>query len=444
MGGLNELSAAAAADRIARGDFTSVELTQACLDRVEAREPVVQAWVHIDAAAALAEAKKADQWQRDGKPLGPLHGVPVGIKDVIDTENLPTEHGSPLFAGRQPDRDARCVTALRRAGAVIMGKTVTTELANLHPGKTCNPRNPEHTPGGSSSGSAAAVADLHLPLALGTQTGGSVIRPASFNGIYGLKPTLGRVPREGVLLQSHSLDTVGVFGRSVEDLALAADCLCARGPDDAPTLKSDRTGIWDAFRGDLEEPSAFAFLRTPVWDHAETAAQAAIQGVVQSLGRKCSEQDLPEPWNAVAEMHACVMAAEGHFHYGGFLEDQPDLLSDVLRAHLEKGRSISAQAYIGALRARDAICRDLEQLLDSHDAVLCLSAPGAAPFGLETTGNPIFNGLWTYLGVPCVSLPRLSAGGMPLGLQVVGKRGGEGKLLRTAAWLDRWLQDAGA
>ena len=435
----NELTACEAAARIRAGELSSEALVHACLARIEAREPEVQAWQYLDPEHALAQAREADAVQREGKGTGALHGVPVGIKDIIDTADMPTENGSPMFAGRRTNHDAACVTALRDAGAIILGKTVTTELANTFPGKTRNPHNPAHTPGGSSSGSAAGVADFHVPLALGTQTGGSVIRPASFCGIYGLKPTLGLISRTGVLLQSHTLDTVGVYGRSLEDLGLITDCLSARDPSDAVNYARSRAKLLAMLRGEPPAAPRFAFLETPAWPHAPEPAQRAIRELAAGLGDRCREERLPPPFDRILELHRAVMGAEDLHYYGRFLADTPQLLSAPLRERLEDVRDVSAQQYIAALNAREVIYADLEALLASYDAVICLSSAGPAPAGLESTGSPIFNGLWTYLGVPCVTLPRLRVDGLPMGVQLVGMRGDEGRLLRSARWLDREL-----
>ena len=436
---LNELTATEAAAKIASGEITAEQLMQACLDRVKVRDADVQAWAYLDPEYALAQARDADKQLKDGKTVGPLHGVPVGIKDVIDTADMPTENGSPMFTGRRTNHDAACVAALRSAGAIIMGKTVTTELANICPNKTRNPHNPEHTPGGSSSGSGAGVADFQVPLALGTQTGGSVIRPASFNGVYGLKPTLGLIPRGGVLMQSHMLDTVGVYGKSVEDLALIADALSIFDPKDAQSYRGSRGRIQDVLAQEPPRPPKFAFLRTPAWEHAEPEAQTAIEGIAKSLGDQCDMPELPAPWNQVVDFHSTIIAAEDLAYYGKFLEEQPELLSDKITERLNAAKSVRADDYIKALLAREAINDSLEKLLGNYDAVLCLSAPGPAPRSLDTTGNAIFNGLWTYLGVPCVSLPKLTVNDMPLGVQLVGMRGDEGRLLRTSRWLDKKL-----
>jgi Asp-tRNA(Asn)/Glu-tRNA(Gln) amidotransferase A subunit family amidase len=433
-------SAVDAARRIAAGTLTSEALVRACLARIAEREAVVQAWAYLDPDHAIAQAKLRDAEKRSGRLTGPLHGVPVGLKDIIETGDMPTEHGSPIFKGNRPARDAACVAALREAGAVILGKTVTTELANTHPGKTRNPHNPKHTPGGSSSGSAAGVADFHMPLALGTQTGGSVIRPASFNGIYALKPTLGLISRRGVLLQSHTLDTLGVYGRSLEDLALLTDALSAHDPLDPVSYPRTRGSLLTAMREPPPAPPRFAFFKTPAWSEAEDVTKRELAALAAKLGPHCQEAELAPPFDQVVALHAIVMAAEDLAYYGGFLERTPQLLSDKLRGRLEAARAIPADAYIKAVNAREDLNAHVDKLLDSYDAILCPAACGPAPASLETTGNPVFNGLWTYLGMPCVALPLLTADGMPLGVQLVGKRGDEARLMRSARWLDQHVK----
>jgi len=438
MTGLNERTASELARMLVAGDISAEEVMRACLDRVAAREETVQAWAFLDPEIALSNARAADARRKAGVVLGPLHGVPVGIKDVIETDDMPTENGSDLFRGQHTGRDAACVAMLRNAGAVIMGKTVTTELANTCPSKTRNPHNPEHTPGGSSAGSGAAVADFHVPLALGTQTAGSVIRPGSFNGIHALKPTVGRIPRDGVLMQSHTLDTVGVFGRSVEDLALITDSLSDFGASNLSRYGARHPDLLSAMNQEAPAPR-FAFLETPAWPEADSGAQKAIEGVVAGLGAQCVRESLPSPFDRIIDFHGAVGAGEILAYYGHHAEASPDKVSDLLKARLAESRQFDAGDYVAALLAREPLNEALSALLDTYDAVLCLPAPGPAPYGLGSTGSPRFNGLWTYLGVPCVNLPRLSVDGLPLGVQLVGKPGEDGKLLRTAQWLDREL-----
>ena len=348
---LAKLTAVEAAGRIAADTLTSEDLVRACLDRIKEREPMVQAWAYLDPDHAIAQAKLRDAERKSGRPIGPLHGVPVGLKDIIETGDMPTEHGSPIFKGNRPAKDAACVTALRDAGAVIVGKTVTTELANTHPGKTRNPHNPAHTPGGSSSGSAAGVADFHVPLALGTQTGGSVIRPASFNGIYALKPTLGLISRRGVLLQSHTLDTIGTYGRSLEDVALLTDALTAHDPLDPVSYPRSRGSLLEAMRAVPPVTPRLAFFRTPAWNEAEDVTKSALQGLAKRLRTQCSEIDLPAPFDQIVALHAMVMGAEDLAYYGGYLERT---LSGRLRADLLGDREHFEQHPAGAIAGTPA------------------------------------------------------------------------------------------
>ena len=437
----SRLTATEAASQIAKGTLTSEALVRSCLDRIKERDAAVQAWAYLDPDHAIAQAKLRDAETRasnsnGGRPVGPLHGVPIGLKDVIDTGDMPTECGSAIFKGNRPAKDAACVTALREAGAVILGKTVTTELANTFPGKTRNPHNPGHTPGGSSSGSAAGVADLQMPLALGTQTGGSVIRPASFNGIYGLKPTLGLISRRGVLLQSHTLDTIGTYGRSLEDVALLTDALTAHDPLDPVSFPRSRGSLLATMRAAPQATPRLAFFKTPAWTEAEEITKTKIQGLAMRLGADCEEVALAAPFDRIIEMHAIVMGAENLAYYGEFLRQPAGVLSDRLRERLEAGRKVPASLYINAVNAREELYGLVEKVLDRYDAILCPSSCGPAPVTLESTGNAIFNGMWTYLGVPCVNLPMFSANGLPLGVQLVAKRGDEARLLRAAKWLD--------
>jgi Asp-tRNA(Asn)/Glu-tRNA(Gln) amidotransferase A subunit family amidase len=434
---LAALTATQAVDAIRKGEITSEELTKACLDRIAAREETVQAWVYLDREYALAQARAADEQRREGKGTGPLQGVPVGIKDIIDTADMPTQNGSPIFEGYQPRRDAFCVSALRAAGAVIMGKTVTTELATLTPNKTRNPHNPEHTPGGSSSGSAAGVADFMVPAALATQTGGSVIRPASFCGVYGLKPTLGLISRRGVTLQSHTLDTVGVYGRSLEDLALLTDVLSTHDPDDPVSFVRGRTSLSAILAEKPPLPPLFAFCKTPAWEQADAVTRDAFEELVAELKEHVQEVQIPSLADAI-ENQTKVMGAENAAYYGPLLKTGK--LSPGLTARVEAGAKVLGGDYIRAVNARETIYASVEETLLHYTAILTPASPGPGPKGLGSTGNAVFNGMWTYLGVPCVTLPLLEANGLPFGVQLVGMRRDEGRLLRTAKWLVEHLR----
>jgi Asp-tRNA(Asn)/Glu-tRNA(Gln) amidotransferase A subunit family amidase len=436
MKSLIDLMAVEARDRIAKGDITAEAYTKACLDQIAARDKDVDAWAHLDPAYALEQARALDKHRASGKPLGLLHGLTVGIKDIIDTKDMPTAHNCPIFKGRQPEKDATCVAQLRAAGAVILGKTVTTELANTNPSKTKNPHNKEHTPGGSSAGSAAGMGAKMFPLALGTQTGGSVIRPASFNGVHALKPTLGLISRAGVLLQSHTLDTVGVYGRSLADLALATDAISAHDPGDPVSYVRGRGGLSAALASGLAIKPTFAFFRSPAWTAAEPAAKAGIEKFVAALGAIAKDVEIPA-MDDIVQHHANVMGAENDAYYGPLLARHPEGISANLTGRLQAGAKVTGGDYVRSRNARHAAYAGIEAVLDQHSAILTLSSCGPAPKGFATTGNAIFNGMWTLLGVPCVSLPLMTVDGMPCGVQLVGKRRDEARLLQVARWLEQ-------
>ena len=435
---LADLTATEAAARIARRGITSVELVTAGLARIEAREPEVQAWVHLDPEHALKQARAADAAQAAGTPLGPLHGIPVGIKDIIDTGDMPTQHGSPHYTGHRPEHDASCIETLKAAGAVIMGKTVTTELATLTPNKTRNPHNPKHTPGGSSSGSAAAVACGMVPLALGTQTGGSVVRPGSFCGVHALKPTLGLISRTGVYMQAHTLDTVGVYARSLADIALITNTLDTCDPTDPVSYPRSASTVLKAATSaeTISKPPRIGFLKTPAWPQAEPGAKAAIEALAGRLGEGCSKIELPRAFDDVIEDHKAVQVVENDFHFNPLMEKNAELISPGLRERIAAGTTMQPRRYLTALHRRDQHYAMVNDALGKVDALLCLSSTGPAPASLENTGNPVFNGLWTFLGVPTVSLPLLSVDGMPCGVTLVGRRRDEPRLLAIAKWVE--------
>ena len=435
------LTAGGAARAIARGEITSVMLIEACLARIAARDDAVQAWEHLDPDFALEQARAADELRGEDLSARPLHGVPVGIKDIIDTRDFPTENGTPAHAGRQPGEDAALVTALKDAGAIILGKTVTTELAVSHPSRTRNPHNLEHTPGGSSSGSAAAVADNMVPLALGTQTGGSVIRPASFCGVYGFKPTHGMISRTGVLMQSPPLDTIGVFARCVEDLGLIADCLTAYDARDSAMRPRSRTKLRETAMQAPPVDPVFAFVKTPVWEEfAENPAKQAYPELVEALGAQCDEVELPELFANALAMQKLIQNADIARFYGPILDKAPDAISATLTQRIEQGKRIAALDYNRALDMREALNAGLDEVFKRYDAIITPASAGPAPKGLSTTGKPVFNAIWTYLGVPCVTLPLLEAEGLPMGVQLVSARLDDGRCLRNSRWLDDYLR----
>src|SRR5438132_682138 len=345
-----QLSALEAARRIADGRLTSEELVQACLQRIRQVEPAVQAWQFLDEEHALGQARAADERRRSGEPVGALNGIPVGIKDIIDTADMPTENGTVLHKGRTPRSDAAVVASLRAAGAVIMGKTVTAECAYFTPGKTRNPHNPEHTPGGSSSGSAACVAAQMVPLALGSQTAGSVIRPAAFCGVYGFKPTHGLIPRTGVLQLSRALDHIGLFARSIDDLALLAEQLTGDDAGDPDTHPRARVPFMTVANEAPPIPPTFAFIKTPHWERVDADAKEAYAELIEALGDRVEEVELfpsaREAWDWQRTIMEAEMAANLEPLWAGM-----ERLSERLRGLMEPGRETKAIDYQRAVRS---------------------------------------------------------------------------------------------
>jgi Asp-tRNA(Asn)/Glu-tRNA(Gln) amidotransferase A subunit family amidase len=437
-------SALAAADLLRAGRISALELTEACLARIAQREPEVQAWAFLDPEHARRQARAADDRRKRGRPLGPLHGIPVGVKDIIDTRDMPTENGTVLHAGRRPSEDATIVSLLRGAGAVIIGKTVTTELAVYAPNKTRNPHNAEHTPGGSSSGSAAAVAAGMVPLAIGTQTNGSVIRPASFCGVYGYKPSHGLIPRTGILAQSRPLDTVGVMARTLEDLALLAEPLMAYDAKDPDVRLQAAPRLLEVARQEPPVTPTLAFVRTPVWGQAEEDTKAAFAELVDALGRRVEEVPLSALFDDVIEVHRTIMEADLARSFAREYARGRDRLSDTLRTMIERGQRTLAVDYNHAVDRRAVLNAALAPYFDRYEALLTPATLGEAPKGLETTGSPVFCTIWTLCGMPAITMPLLQGGrDLPLGVQLVGQRGDDARLLRTARWLVGTLRSAG-
>lgn len=402
---------------IAAGRVSSVDLVKDCLRRIAIREPVIGAWAHLEPAFALAQAEAADSARAAGQPLGPLHGVPVGVKDIIDTKGLPTEYGTPAFAGRRPSSDAEVIRRLIAAGAIILGKTVTTELAFYGPGKTRNPRDPQRTPGGSSSGSAAAVADFHVPLALGSQTAGSILRPASYCGVMGFKPTFGAIPLDGVIAQSPPLDTLGGYARSTADLALLTAVLSGE-PCDRPALPA--------------RPLRLAFVKTPAWSQGDGAMRGAFERLAAEHSLIIHEVPLPSAFDDTGALQRAVQFHDIAANYGPIAEKHADVMSAKLKEVIAEGRSVTDVEYRNARDRREPLYGAIEPILAAYDAILTPAAQGIAPHGLSATGSPMFNFLWTYLGAPAISVPLLEVDGLPLGVQFVGRRGGDAHLLAVA------------
>jgi Asp-tRNA(Asn)/Glu-tRNA(Gln) amidotransferase A subunit family amidase len=440
---LEWMSACDAARAIRDGLCSAEQLVQACLDRIAATEPGVQAWQYLDAAHALAQARARDLDRREGRAIGPLHGVPVGVKDIVDTADMPTEDGTVLHAGRVPDRDAAVVAMLRAAGAVIMGKTVTTECATYAPGKTRHPHDPSRTPGGSSSGSAAAVAAGMVPAALGTQSNASVIRPAAYCGVVGFKPSFGLIARTGILKLSRSLDTVGVFARTLEDAALLVEQLAGWDADDPDTRPRARIPLLATLASEPPLAPRLAFVRTPVWEHTQAPTREAFAELVDALGSQCEEVALPESVAQAWDWHRTIMEAEMAFNLDAEWERGRERLSASLREQLARGRELRALDYRRAVAGVPRLAAALDELFDRFDAIVTPATAGTAP-PIASTGDPAFGTLWTLVGAPALSLPLMTGtDGLPLGVQLVGRREDDARLLRTARWLERHVAGGG-
>lgn len=417
---LNELTASEIAAKVRSGNTTCEAVARACLEHIGRREPKVHAWQHLDPEQVLAQAQALD---RSGR-RGPLLGVPFGAKDIIDTCDMPTEYGSPIYKGHRPRNDAACIALARRAGALLLGKTVTTEFANRYPGKTHNPFDPSRTPGGSSSGSAAAVGDHQVPLALGTQTSGSTLRPASFCGVFGFRPTYGDVRCTGIKEAAGSLDTVGPIARSVEDIALFRDVLLGADPQPLPETAAPRIG----------------FSRTHLWSMLEPYTQRLLEDAARQLaaaGAKVKEVPLPPTFERIEEAHRWISSFEFARNFAWEIDNHWDGISEELRnGRIKDGLDCTYERYVEARTFAERERAALSDTFGDSDVLLVPVALGEAPIGLSSTGNASPCTLWTTLHVPALAIP-LGKGpnGLPVGAQLVARRNDDRKLLCAARWI---------
>jgi Asp-tRNA(Asn)/Glu-tRNA(Gln) amidotransferase A subunit family amidase len=442
----NLLSACDAREAIEQGILSSQELVAACFARIDELEDSIGAWTQLDKDIAMAQARKADEFRASGLAIGALHGLPIGIKDIIDTSDYATELGTVLHKDRKPGKDATLVALLKEAGAIILGKTVTTELAVFSPGKTRNPHNTEHTPGGSSSGSAAAVSAAMVPLAVGTQTNGSVIRPASYCGIYGFKPSFARISRHGVLQQSTPLDTVGVFARSLEDLALIADVLMRYDAQDADMHPLAPPCISRVMAEAPPSEPIFAFVRTPVWDAVDQVTKDGFRELIEAANEKKAKTidivDMPSGFADLHEDHRKVMEHDLAQSFANEYAEGKSQLSAVLREMIERGQQVSDSDYQSSVAKIDTYNNALGEIFELYDAIITPSTPGPAPAGIEATGSPVMNTIWTFCGTPAINLPLLqSQEGLPFGVQLIAEKNNDARLFRTSRWLLSHLND---
>ena len=421
---LYHLTASDAARMIAEESITSEALVTACLEHIQSRESAVQAWAFLDSDLAIDQARACDR----STPRGPLHGVPVGIKDIIETSDMPTEYGSTIYLGHRPRGDAVCIARARAAGMVIMGKTVSTEFAYISPAETCNPHDLEHTPGGSSSGSAAAVGDFMVPLALGTQTGGSTIRPAAYCGAVGFKPTYNRHAVSGIKPLSASFDTLGMMARSIEDIALLDSALVGVDESEPQLIENSSLRV--------------GYCQTPFWDETEESTRLALAAARTAFvenGVATDDVALPEEIGVVSELHRLVMSVEAAFAFDQEYREEHNGLSENMRHLIEAGRTVEPNDVQRFHRVQLMCALKVDRLFDDYDVILTPTCPGEAEKG-HAVGNNVFNRIWTAMHMPCLTIPSSQGPlGLPVGVQLVGRTGRDRELLAVARQLSALL-----
>jgi Asp-tRNA(Asn)/Glu-tRNA(Gln) amidotransferase A subunit family amidase len=424
--------------KIKDAQLTSLEICEKYIERINKFEKGVKAWAHFDKKLLLEKAAEADEYRRSGKPLGPLHGVPVAVKDIVGTLDMPTECGTVIRKGKSYSQNAEIVDLLLAAGAIVMGKTATAELAYLGPPKTTNPHDHSRTPGGSSSGSAAAVASFMAPLSIGSQTGGSIIRPASYCGVVGYKPTYGLISRNGVLKTSEKLDHIGVFGRSVEDVALLSKVLIKKDNFDSATVHySAENMLAETKKGPLFEPK-FIFYKTDYWKNIEKKSREAFEYFIKSFKKNIEVFDNPSYFKDIHKYHQIMYETDLANNFGLYYKKYKKKLSKPMQDAIVKGNKHSAKEYAEALDFMKRSYESYEEVFEDYHGVLSPASPGVAPKSLKTTGSAEFNKVWSYLGTPCISLPLLQGdANMPLGVQLTGAKYDDHRFLGIANWLEK-------
>jgi Asp-tRNA(Asn)/Glu-tRNA(Gln) amidotransferase A subunit family amidase len=430
---VEELSA-----KIKDSQLTSVEICKKYIERIKEFEKDVKAWAHFDKKLLLEKAAEADDYRRSGKPLGPLHGIPVALKDIVGTVDMPTECGTVIRKGKSYSQNAEIVDLLLASGAIIMGKTATSELAYLGPSKTTNPHDHSRTPGGSSSGSAASVASFMAPLSIGSQTGGSVIRPASYCGVVGYKPTYGLISRNGVLKTSDKLDHIGVFGRSVEDVALLAKVLIKKDNYDTTTVHYSTEHMLDETKkGPLFDPK-FIFYKTESWKLIEKKSREAFEYFIKSFKNNIEVFDTPSYFKDIHKYHQIIHETDLANNFALYYQKYKKKLSKFMQDAISKGNKHSAKEYAEAIDFMKRSYDSFQEVFEDYHGILSPSSPGVAPKGLKSTGTAEFNKVWSYMGTPCISLPLLQGeSNMPLGVQLIGAKFDDHRFLGVANWLEK-------
>ncbi|MDC2969795.1 amidase [Candidatus Pelagibacter sp.] len=428
--------------KIKDAQVTSVEVCEKYIERINKFEKDVKAWAHFDKKVLLEKANEADDHRRSGKPVGPLHGVPIAVKDIIGTVDMPTECGTVIRKGKSYSQNAEIVDLLHASGAIVMGKTTTSELAYLEPPATTNPHDKNRTPGGSSSGSAASVASFMAPASVGSQTGGSVIRPASYCGVVGYKPSYGLISRNGVLRTSYSLDQIGMFGRKVEDVAMLAKILIKKDKYDPATIHySTENILTETKKGPIFEPK-FIFYKTDHWKIIDKKSRESFEYFIKSFKKNIEIFDTPSYFKDIHKYHQIIHETDLANNFSVYFQKFKKKLSKYMQDAISNGNKYTAKEYAEAIDFMKRSYESYEEVFEDYHGVLSPSSPGVAPKGLKSTGTAEFNKVWSYLGTPCISLPLLEGeNNLPLGVQLIGNKYDDHRFLGVANWLEKECQD---
>ena len=430
------------AEKIKNGQLSSVEVCEKYIDRIKKFEKDIKAWAHFDKKVLLEKATEADEHRRAGKPTGSLHGVPIAVKDIIGTVDMPTECGTVIRKGKSYSQNAEIIDLLHSSGAIVMGKTATSELAYLEPPLTTNPHDKNRTPGGSSSGSAASVASFMAPASIGSQTGGSVIRPASYCGVVGYKPSYGLISRNGVLRTSYNLDQIGMFGRRVEDVAMLAKVLIKKDKYDPATIHySTENILLETKKGPIFDPK-FIFYKTDHWKIIDKKSREAFEYFIKSFKKNIEIFDTPSYFKDIQKYHQIIHETDLANNFSVYYKKFKKKLSKYMQDAISNGNKYSAKEYAEAVDFMRRSYESYEEVFEDYHGVLSPSSPGVAPKGLKSTGTAEFNKVWSYLGTPCISLPLLEGeNNLPLGVQLIGNKYDDQRFLGVAKWLEKECQE---
>ena len=428
--------------KMKEGQISSIEVCKAYIERINKFEKEVKAWSFLDKKILLEKAEEADEYRKSGKPLGSLHGLPVAVKDIFGTIDMPTECGTVFRRKKSAAQDSEVVNLLKNAGAIIMGKTVTAELAYIHPGKTTNPHDYSRTPGGSSSGSAAVIAAQMAPLSIGSQTGGSIIRPASYCGVVGYKPSYGLISRNGVLKTSEKLDTIGVFGKSVEAVALLAKALIKKDLYDPATIHFAADEILEASQKEPHFEPKFIFYKTDKWKNIDKVSKSAFEFFIKKFQKNIEVFDVPSYFKDIPKHHQIIHETDLANNFQAYYKKDKKKLSKEMRDAIERGLKHSAYDYANAIDFMEQSYQSYKEVFEDYHGVITPSASGVANKSLKSTGSADFQKIWTYMGLPTISLPLLTGeSDLPLGVQLIGNKLDDIRFLSTANWLEKNCKD---